>query len=97
MKFPKTVSMYCPTCKKHTKHTTKQVRQKTRGKAHPNAQANRRKNRLKRGYGGHGKYSKPAVSKKPTPKMDLRFQCSVCKKLHVHGKGFRVKKFELSA
>ncbi len=95
MKYPKNVNAFCPTCKQHTKQTTKQVRQKGRGKAHPNSQANRRKDRWKRGYGGHGKYSKPAVSKKPTPKIDLRFTCMVCKKQSVRGIGFRVKKFEL--
>ena len=94
MRFPKTVRTYCPKCKKHTPHTVKIVRQKGRGKARPNALANRQKDRHKRGYGGHGKYSKPAVSKKPTPKLDLRMQCSVCKKMHTK-KGFRVKKFEL--
>ncbi|MBU2520152.1 MAG: 50S ribosomal protein L44e, partial [Nanoarchaeota archaeon] len=50
--------------------------------------------RHKRGYGGHGKYSKPAVSKKPTQKVDLRLLCSECKKMQTK-KGFRVKKFEL--
>lgn len=95
MKYPKTVNTLCPTCKAHKEHTIKQVKQKGRGKAHPNAQANRRKDRHKRGYGGHGKYSKPAVSKKPTQKMDLRLKCKECGKMHPLKRGFRVKKFEL--
>ncbi|MBU0953585.1 MAG: 50S ribosomal protein L44e [Nanoarchaeota archaeon] len=95
MKYPKSLTTLCPTCKKHTVHTVKQASKKTRGKARTNSQANRRKNRLKRGYGGHGKYSKPAVSKKPTQKLDLRFACKDCGKKHTR-KGFRVKKFELT-
>ena len=94
MKFPKTINTLCPHCRKHTEHTVKVVRQKTRGSAHPNSKANRSKDRWKRGYGGHGKYSKPAVGKKPTPKLDLRLLCKTCKKMHTK-RGFRVKKFEL--
>lgn len=94
MKFPKAINTYCPHCKKHTQHTVKLVKKKARGSAHPNSKANRAKNRWKRGYGGHGKYSKPAVGKKPTQKVDLRLECKVCKKKHTK-KGFRAKKFEL--
>ncbi|MFH1445212.1 MAG: 50S ribosomal protein L44e [Nanoarchaeota archaeon] len=94
MKYPKKVKTYCPKCKKHTEHTVKQSSKKPRGKAHPNSQSNKSKDRNKRGYGGHGKYSKPAVTKKPTQKVDLRLICSECKKMHTK-KGFRVKKFEL--
>ena len=96
MKFPKTINTLCPTCRKHTEHTVKVVKQKARGSAHPQSKANRSKDRWKRGYGGHGKYSKPAVGKKPTQKLDLRLQCKVCKKMHTK-KGFRAKKFELAA
>ncbi|MBI4182069.1 MAG: 50S ribosomal protein L44e [Candidatus Aenigmarchaeota archaeon] len=94
MKYPKTLRTLCPTCRKHTEHTVKVVRQHARGSAHPNSKANRAKDRHKRGHGGHGKYSKPAVGKKPTQKLDLRYICKVCKKMHPR-KGFRVKKFEL--
>ncbi len=94
MKFPKKVNTFCPSCRKHSVHVVKQAKKRVRGTAHPNSQANRRKDRHKRGYGGHGKYSKPAVSKKPTQKVDLRLQCEECKKMHTK-EGFRVKKFEL--
>jgi len=94
MKFPKTTNALCAKCGKHTKHTVKVNKQRARGSAHPNSKANRSKDRHKRGYGGHGKYSKPAVKKKPTQKMDLRLQCTQCKKMRTK-KGFRVKKFEL--
>ncbi|MFH1978089.1 MAG: 50S ribosomal protein L44e [Candidatus Aenigmatarchaeota archaeon] len=95
MKYPKNVNTYCPKCKKHTEHVVKQGKQRGRGTAHPNSQSNKRKDRIKRGYGGHGKYSKPAVAKKPTQKVDLRFKCNECKKMHTK-KGFRVKKLELT-
>jgi large subunit ribosomal protein L44e len=94
MKYPKKVNTYCPSCKKHGPHSVKAAKKRVRGTAHPNSQANKRKDRHKRGYGGHGKYSKPAVSKKPTQKVDLRLQCDECKKSHPK-KGFRVKKFEM--
>jgi large subunit ribosomal protein L44e len=94
MKFPKKIKTMCSTCKKHTVHTVKQAKKRTRGTAHPNSQANKSKDRNKRGFGGHGKYSKPAVGKKPTQKVDLRLKCEECGKSHSK-KGFRIKKFEL--
>jgi large subunit ribosomal protein L44e len=94
MKYPKTMNKLCPKCRKKTEHTVKVVKQKTRGMAHPMSKANRQKKRHKRGYGGHGKYSKPAVKKKPTQKMDIRLVCKECGKKHPM-KGFRIKKFEL--
>lgn len=94
MKYPKKTKTLCPKCGKHTLHGVKQSKKKTRGKAHPMSQSNKKKERQKRGYGGHGKYSKPAVGKKPTQKVDLRLRCEECKKMHTK-KGFRVKKFEL--
>lgn len=93
MKFPKKINTFCPKCRKHTVHTVKIVKKKTRGSAHPMSKSTRQKWKLKCGYGGHGKFSKPAVSKKPTQKIDLRLQCEVCKKMHTK-KGFRAKKFE---
>lgn len=94
MKMPKKVNAMCPKCKKHTPHRIKPASKKTRGTAHPNSQANKAKDRQKRGYGGHGKYSKPAVSKKPTQKLDLRYKCDECGKARPK-KGFRAKKFEM--
>ena len=94
MKFPKIIKTLCPICRKHSEHKVKLASKKTRGTAHPNSQANKSKDRNKRGYGGHGKYSKPAVSKKPTQKVDLRLKCGDCGKSHTK-KGFRSKKFEM--
>jgi large subunit ribosomal protein L44e len=94
MRYPKKVRTYCPHCRKHTEHGVKQAKKHTRGTAKPMSASNRQKDRLKRGYGGHGKFSKPAVSKKPTQKLDLRLKCETCGKSHTK-KGFRIKKFEL--
>jgi len=94
MKFPKKIKTLCPKCKKHTEHSVKQAKKKTRGTAHPMSKSARQKKRLKRGYGGHGKFSKPAAGKKPTQKIDLRLKCDECGKSHTK-KGFRVKRFEL--
>jgi len=94
MKFPKKIRTYCPRCRKHTSHLVKVVKKKTRGSAHPLSKSARQKGRLKRGYGGRGKFSKPAVGKKPTQKVDLRLLCDACNKMHIK-RGFRAKKFEL--
>ena len=94
MKYPKRMNTLCPKCRRHTEHTVKQAKRKTRGTARPMAQSAKQKSRLKRGYGGHGKFSKPAVAKKPTQRVDLRLTCTECKKSHTK-KGFRIKKFEM--
>ncbi|RLJ09814.1 MAG: 50S ribosomal protein L44e [Candidatus Aenigmatarchaeota archaeon] len=94
MEFPKKIKTLCPKCRRHTTHTVKLAKRKPRGSAHPNAKSMRQKERKKRGYGGHGKFSKPATGKKPTQKVDLRLKCEECGKTHTR-KGFRVKKFEL--
>ena len=93
MKQPKKIRALCPFCKKHTTQTVKQSKKRVRDTAHPMSQSANRKDRHKRGYGGHGKYSKPAVSKKPSQKLDLRFKCEECGKSHAK-EGFRIRKFE---
>ncbi len=95
MKHPKKIKILCPKCNKHTMHTVKQSSKKVRDSAHTMSQSAKRKIRHKRGYGGHGKYSKPSVSKKPSQRLDLRFTCEECGKAHTK-KGFRIRKFELS-
>jgi ribosomal protein L44E len=57
---------------------------------------------LRRGYGNHGKYSRPAIAsfkmtgKKMSKKTDLRYTCKGCKKTHVQPEGFRAKKVEFT-
>lgn len=59
-----------------------------------------RKRGQARGMGNRGRYSKPAISKfkmtgkKTSKKVDLRYECKECKKIHVKRKTFRAKKVE---
>ncbi len=93
MKYPKTVRIYCPHCRKHTEHAVKQVKKRARSSAHPMSQSQRRFERKFKGYGSFPKPN-PKGEGKPTKKIDLRFACKECGKQHAR-KGFRVKKFEL--
>jgi len=95
MKFPKTVRTMCPYCRKHTDHKVTQVKKKGRSKAHPMSQSVKRFDRKMKGYGSFPRPN-PSGEGKPTKKLDLRLECTVCKKKHTK-KGFRVKKFELTA
>lgn len=91
MNYPKKIRVYCPHCKKHTEHTVEIAKRKTRRKT---AQGQRRFLRKMKGYHSFPKEN-PKGREKPTKKLDLRFKCSVCKKKHMKGLGFRAKKFEL--
>ena len=93
MKYPKKVRIFCPFCKKHTDHSVSQAKRRTRGTM---THGNRRFKRKLRGYGSFPK-EKPTGREKPTRKTNLLFKCTVCNKKHGKGKGFRVKKFELTA
>jgi len=95
MKYPKTVRRLCPHCKKHTEHKVKQVKKKGRSKAHPMSQSVKRFDRKMKGYGSFPRPN-PKGEGKPTKKVDLRMECTECKKKHTKT-GFRVKKFELAA
>ncbi len=93
MKYPKSVNVYCPSCKKHSEHIVSQSKRKARGNAHPMSQAQRR---FKAKLSGYGSFPRPNPhgDGKPTKKVDLRLKCKDCNKSHTK-KGFRAKKFEL--
>ncbi|MBW2980184.1 50S ribosomal protein L44e [Candidatus Woesearchaeota archaeon] len=100
MKLPKTKKRYCPYCKKHTEH---KVAQTKKGKPRSMTYGSKIRAKLRgkaRGKGNRGRYSKPAISKfkmtgkKTSKKVDLRFTCTVCKKIHAQNKGFRARKVE---
>lgn len=92
MDMPKKQRRYCPICRKHTIHDVKRV---GGGKKKSSlAQGQRRFKRKMKGFGSFPK-SNPKDRAKPTKKVDLRYKCEECKKEHVIGVGFRVKKFEL--
>jgi len=100
MKMPKTKKKYCPYCKKHTEHKVGPSKKKSPGSMTYGSKVRAKRRGLARGHGNRGRYSKPAISKfkmtgkKSTKKLDLRFECSICKKKHVQKKGFRTKKIE---
>lgn len=103
MKLKKIVKRHCPYCNKHTEHKVAQAKKKGRNATHPMSRSStsRLKRRgLRRGTGGHGRYSKPAVGKwkmagkKLSKKTDLRYTCKVCNKTHAQKQGFRAKRLE---
>ncbi|RLE44266.1 50S ribosomal protein L44e [Candidatus Woesearchaeota archaeon] len=104
MKIPKTINRYCPYCRKKTEHKVIQAKRKTPGSAHPLSRGGKIRTKLRgewRGHGNLGKYSKGAMSKwkrygkKISKKVDLRFQCKECGKMHTKRKTKRAKKVEL--
>ncbi|MBS3170647.1 50S ribosomal protein L44e [Candidatus Woesearchaeota archaeon] len=103
MKIPKKIKRYCPKCKKHTETQVADSKKRTRSTARPMSRGSNSRmmaRGLKRGFGNHGKYSRPAISKfkrtgaKTSKKTDLRYKCSVCGKSQVQAFGIRTKKLE---
>lgn len=101
MKLPKTRKKHCPYCKKHTEHKIFQVKKGAPSSLSYGSKYRARKRGQARGFGNHGKYSKPAITKwkmtgkKVSKKTDLKFQCLTCKKAHLQRKGFRAKRVEI--
>ena len=101
MKIPKAMKRYCKYCKKHTEQKVSQNKRKTASSLTKGSKYRARLRGQARGTGGHGKYSKPAVTKfkrtgaKATKKTDLRYTCTVCNKMSSQPYGIRAKKVEL--
>jgi large subunit ribosomal protein L44e len=91
MHFPKQIMTYCPKCDKHTLHNVELAKKRPRGIM---THGMRRFNRKMKGYGSFPKEN-PKGREKPTKKLDLRYECTVCHKKHMRGMGWRAKKFEL--
>ena len=100
MKIPKTVKRFCKTCKKHTEQKVTQNKKRASSSLSFGSKYRARLRGRARGVGNHGKYSKPAVTKfkrsgaKSTKKTDLRYSCSICKKMSSQAEGIRSKKVE---
>lgn len=100
MKIPKTIKRYCKYCKKHTEQKVAQTKKKAARSLSRGSKYRARKRGLARGTGNLGRYSKPAVTKfkrtgaKSTKKTDLRYACSVCKKMTSQPYGRRAKRVE---
>ncbi|PIN76678.1 50S ribosomal protein L44e [Candidatus Woesearchaeota archaeon CG10_big_fil_rev_8_21_14_0_10_36_11] len=100
MKIPKSAKRLCKTCKKHTDHKIAQNKKRTASSLSWGSKYRARKRGDARGTGNMGRYSKPAVSKwkrtgaKATKKTDLRYTCTVCKKMSSQRSGIRAKRVE---
>jgi large subunit ribosomal protein L44e len=100
MKIPKIRRTYCPKCKKHTEHKVSQTKRKQASSLTYGSKKRARKRGKARGSGNLGRYSKPAVTKfkltgaKQSKKTDLRYECKVCKKIHLQKKGKRARRVE---
>jgi len=100
MKIPKAKKRYCRYCKKHTEQKISQNKRKTASSLTKGSKYRARLRGQARGIGGHGKYSKPAVTKfkrtgaKNTKKTDLRYTCNECKKTSSQPYGMRAKRVE---
>ena len=104
MKIPKQIKRFCPHCRKHTEHKVELAKAKARSSVRTLSRYSRSRTNargLTKGMGNKGKYSMPPIkkrkmmNKKLSKKVDLRYQCQVCKKMSQKSKGFRAKKFEL--
>ena len=100
MKFPKTQKRFCTHCRKHTEQKVSQTKKKPASSLSYGSKIRARKRGNARGTGNLGRYSKPAVTKfkmtgkKSSKKVDIRYQCLVCKKSSVRRNSFRAKKVE---
>src|SRR3989338_7378224 len=100
MKIPKSLKRYCKYCKKHTEQKVSQNKKRSPSSLSFGSKYRARLRGRARGIGNHGKYSKPAVTKfkragaKMTKKTDLRYTCSVCKKMSNQSEGIRSKRVE---
>ena len=100
MKIAKLRKRYCPYCKKHTEHKVSQNKKKTPSSLTYGSKIRARRRGAARGKGNLGRYSKPAITKfkmtgkKTSKKTDLRYQCTVCKKIHMQSQGLRARRVE---
>ncbi|MAH33116.1 50S ribosomal protein L44e [archaeon] len=100
MILPKNTNRHCPYCKKHTNHKIALNKKKSPRSMTYGSKLRAKRRGLARGIGNRGRYSKPAVTKfkmtgkKTSKKLDLRYECSTCKKKHMKSSGFRARKIE---
>lgn len=92
MKVPKSLTTYCPKCKKHTEHTISLYR---KGRDRPLAEGNRRYARKNEGYGGQRDPRQRKIAK-TTKKQLLMLKCKTCGQI-VERMGIRLRKLEIAA
>src|SRR3989344_8752011 len=100
MKIPKVMKRFCKYCKKHTEQKVAANKKKAASSLSHGSKIRASLRGRARGIGNLGRYSKPAVTKfkrsgaKNTKKSDLRYTCSVCKKMSNQPEGIRSKRVE---
>lgn len=95
MKFPVQIRCYCPYCKSHQIHKVKLQERKPKSSL---KKSERRKRKYTKGHGGHGKYSRPPVSKykvKVSARPTLVLTCTECGKAHQRGGFGRARKVKV--
>ena len=91
MKVPKTLTTYCPRCRKHTEHSVSPYR---KGRDRSLAEGNRRYARKKEGYSGQPR-PKQRKTAKTTRKQILMVKCKICSHLSER-MGIRLRKLEIA-
>ena len=92
MKVPKTLTTYCPECKKHTEHNCSIYK---KGRDRPLAEGNRRHERKNEGYGGQ-RDPRQRKTAKTTKKQTLMVKCKTCGKT-MERLVIRLRKLEIAA
>ena len=104
VKIPKLMKRLCPFCKKHVEVKVTEAKRKGLSSVHTQSKGSKvrmMKRGERRGIGNYGKSNRPPIArrkmagKKQSKKVDLRYECKVCKKITGPKSGFRAKKVEL--
>ncbi len=101
MKKPKIIKRYCTYCRKHTDQKIEPVSSgHKRGSLRRGGKARMRMRGLWRGFGNHGKYSKPPIANwkrkiKSIKKTNIIYTCQTCKKSLGQKVGVRTGKLKL--
>lgn len=90
LRFPRTISTYCPRCRTHTEHSVSIYKH---GKRRTLAEGQRRYLAKQEGYGSKRKPEQKRFAK-VTKKTVLRLKCQKCGYI-LHRRGVRAKKAEL--
>ena len=88
MKVPSTMNVFCPHCRKKTKHTVKLYK---KGRT-SNASEGQRKHLLKTKHGYKGKTAGKVTVYKQSKRQSVVLTCSECGKSHPKTLGSRTKK-----
>ena len=98
MKKPKQLKKHCKHCKTHTEHKVATVKTGTASSLKRGSKYRMRKRGLNRGFGNQGKTSRGALGSwkrygvKSSKKINIKYECSTCKKVTIQKTGMRAKK-----